>query len=630
MHRKPEPPEHLSDLTAADDWPALEALLLDIDFLESRVAEGRVHELAADLREAWQAMPADRPARRMIRLIHEALLAEIHFIHEVREHCPHALFQCLWNRGWWYDHPDAAPFFDEPAGGWPDGAPPWDAPGEKLHALLERWRAHKEHQTPGFVWVRSLGPPAYPLGSPLAGTLCGHTEAVRSLAFSPDRVHLASLGHDGTARVWDLRTLREVAMLSCGRQDKVAPGISFSGDGRSIRICPKRQSLLDTPIGFDAVDTADPPAVDWQARTLLPSLPIDHAHVVAVAHSPDDTRVAFIVDSDEITVSVWDAASGTKLWDWTTDGDFAQSLCFSPDGTSLVVCHSCRKLLLFDASTGRLRRELEGRSVGFSTVSGPFAFSPDGRWFAHGEAFVRPPGEVPSPSGMRTKAVCVWDVETGKLRHILFDGPQPPWASDRNLAFSPDGAVLAVGHDDRHIQLWDVETGSLSAQFGGASDAVAFSPDGCLLAAASGNAVRLWNMKPFRSTPVPRGNSQPIQNMDLSVDATLAATTSDSYQVALWDTATGIQTLTFHTSDCASRIRVSPDGNHIAVGLDSGEIEVFDAHTGQRTAAWVALDDQMFSDLAYSPDSKLLASSGMEDHTVGIWDARTGDLVARL
>jgi WD40 repeat protein len=68
------------------------------------------------------------------------------------------------------------------------------------------------------------------------------------------------------------------------------------------------------------------------------------------------------------------------------------------------------------------------------------------------------------------------------------------------VAFSPDGATLAVASDDRTVRLWDVRTRSaLGPPLRGHQDAisaVAFSPDGATLATASNDrTVRLWRVR---------------------------------------------------------------------------------------------------------------------------------------
>jgi WD40 repeat protein len=59
------------------------------------------------------------------------------------------------------------------------------------------------------------------LGTPLA-KLHGHTEAVEAVAFTPDGTLLASGGKDGTVRLWDLATRKEVARLVPPAQERPA------------------------------------------------------------------------------------------------------------------------------------------------------------------------------------------------------------------------------------------------------------------------------------------------------------------------------------------------------------------------------------------------------------------------
>jgi len=64
------------------------------------------------------------------------------------------------------------------------------------------------------------------------GRLAGHLEAVTALAFAPDGATLLTASLDKTARLWDLRTMREFSRLA-GQTDGLI-GVAFAPDGQSF------------------------------------------------------------------------------------------------------------------------------------------------------------------------------------------------------------------------------------------------------------------------------------------------------------------------------------------------------------------------------------------------------------
>src|SRR5205807_331001 len=163
-------------------------LLCDWEFLEAKAEAGLVFELAGDFAAVGAVLPLGDDRGRLLGLLEEAVRRDIHFL---ARH-PTTLFQCLWNSGWWYDCPEAARHYELPAERSGKGSLPWEREGSKLSVLLQRWRAEKERARPGFVWLRSLRPPALPLGTGQKMVLSGHTNTVTSVVFSADGKRIVS------------------------------------------------------------------------------------------------------------------------------------------------------------------------------------------------------------------------------------------------------------------------------------------------------------------------------------------------------------------------------------------------------------------------------------------------------
>jgi WD40 repeat protein/nucleoside phosphorylase len=233
------------------------------------------------------------------------------------------------------------------------------------------------------------------------------------------------------------------------------------------------------------------------------------------------------------------------------------------------------------------------------------------------------PGGHVLAAGHDDGTVRMWDAGTGReLR-----GQSGHIAGVRCVAFSSDGRSLASGSWDRTVQLGDAATGYQLRALSGHAEriwSVAFSPDGRSLASSSSDmTVRLWDAATGRELRVLSGHTSGVRSVAFSPDGRSVASGSDDKTVRLWDAATGgeLRALSGHTAHVVS-VAFSPDGRWLASGSSDRTVRLWDVATGQELRALSGHTLGIMS-VAFSPNGLSLAS-GSGDKTVRLWDATTG------
>ena len=291
---------------------------------------------------------------------------------------------------------------------------------------------------------------------------------------------------------------------------------------------------------------------------------------------------------------------------WPTDS----YLCieWSPDGRHLAVGTEQRAVYLLHGDT----LAEEARFLGHSKPVTDVTWSLDGAYLA---------------SSSEDGTVRLWDPSSGATIAVLAtDARNPP------IGFLPDGSGLLY-RSDGELRLWDLST-DVAATLEGHSFFIyylSFSSDGALLASATleheaQSEVRVWDPvanEEVLATSAPL-NGLCFANEDAWLVRTYAAWAPGPLVVSAqdasrFDCVTGRWLPVEPTAIVPSGDRWSPNTVHSADGRFRASGPSRDSGPIQLSGAREALLEGAYTGVAFSPNSRLLALSGM-DGTLEIWD----------
>lgn len=195
------------------------------------------------------------------------------------------------------------------------------------------------------------------------------------------------------------------------------------------------------------------------------------------------------------------------------------------------------------------------------------------------------------------------------------------------VAWSPDGSLLATGAPDgvvrvhRRPERFDADEPLVLAGHEGPIWGVAFSPDGGQLASASGDhTVRIHDLGGARRAVVLEGHEATVYSVAFAPDGRRLLTASRDRTARLWNTATWAEDgrLSGHEGTVYAAA-FSGDGARIATASFDRTVRLWDAATGGELKRLAGHEERVFH-VAFSPDGTTLASAS-EDGTVRLWNA---------
>ena len=208
----------------------------------------------------------------------------------------------------------------------------------------------------------------------------------------------------------------------------------------------------------------------------------------------------------------------------------------------------------------------------------------------------------------------------------------PHLAGVTAVAFAPDGALVASASGDNTLKLWDAVSGQLVRTFEGHSQevvSVAFSPDGVRLLSGSYDAtIKLWDAATGQLVRTFVGHSDRVYSAAFSPDGARVVSGSEDKTLKLWETTTGALLRTFPAHSRVYSVAFAPDGARVVFGCENKSLKVWDAVSGQLVRAFAGHSNAVAS-VAFSPDGARVVSASL-DRTLKVWDAASGELVRTL
>ena len=414
----------------------------------------------------------------------------------------------------------------------------------------------------------------------------GHESSVSCLEFSPDGQFLFTGSFDQTVRCWNVMTGKEVLSVQLPYQHYVT----------SLTIDPQHQYFIAA--GYSSVHSDTAYVFDFKSGKILHKISTNPdqglGEGVDVAISTDGNWIAF--GEDNYTANVYSSKDWKMIYKFVKEtgqcGGCGTKISFSPDSKMLYMGSNRGPVKKYSLSDGSLLKTYE---------EGPNDIT-DLQISGDGKKLLR----------ATEKDILVWDENTGELLATLKAEPKRLF---HQANFMLDSRSIIVASDNNTAFGWSIAdkkssfelTGLLNVRDQGGlnydpnyywessiakyirfKSKLLITKDGKqLIKGKFGTKVKRWNISTGQTVMEYTGHSKAVLSYDLSKDGRFMLTGGGDGKVILWDVEKGDSVKVFHAHrQPIFDIKFSNDESLFATGSWDATMKVYDLNLGKRTQYW--------------------------------------------